>query len=484
MNKINVCFVTSECYPFVKTGGLADVSGSLPLALSGLGCHIKIFLPLYKFIDREEHKLELIGEIKNVEIKISSKKFKFNVWYGKHGNLNDEAYFIECPELYDRKHVYTDDADEDIRFILFQHAVIQTIQRLKFHGNIIHCNDWQTALIPVYLKKHYSWDKLFAKTISLLSIHNLAYQGNFPPESIVNAGFLIDDLKKGSEFELYDRFNFLKTGISFADVISTVSPTYAKETQTLEFGENLDEILKKRSKDYYGILSGINRDVWNPETDNYLPAKYNFLKSERKEINKIELLKEINLPYDKNKILIGIVSRLAYQKGFDILFPVLKDILKLNVQFVILGKGDSQYEKDLKDFAKDYPDKFHCHIGYHNRLSHLITAGSDLFLMPSRYEPCGLNQMYSLNYGTIPIVRKTGGLADTVIDYDEHRVKANGFVFRDYTSEALIEKIKRAIEVISNNSEKLKIMQRGMLTDFSWNQSAEQYLNLYKKYLK
>ncbi len=481
---INVCFVTSECYPFVKTGGLADVSGSLPLALSELGCHIKIFIPMYKVIDRDEFKMQPLGEIKNPEIVISGKTYKFSVWYGKYGNLNDEVYFIDCPELFGRKEIYTSDEDEDVRFILFQHAVIQTIQRLQFRCNIIHCNDWQTSLIPAYLKKHYSWDKLFAKTTSLLSIHNIAYQGNFPPESILNAGFLKEDLKIGREYELYGRFNFLKTGISYADIITTVSQTYAAETQTKKYGEGLDEILKNRSKDYFGILNGIDTDIWNPETDVFLPANYNFKTLEKKEINKRELLKEINLPYDKKKVLIGIVSRLAYQKGFDIILPVLDDILKLEVQVVVLGKGEAQYEDALKEFALKYPENFRCHLGYHNRLSHLITAGADLFLMPSRYEPCGLNQMYSLNYGTIPIVRKTGGLADTVKDYDEYNAEGNGFSFLEYNSEELLVKIKRALEIINNREEKLKIISNGMKSDFSWNHSAKQYLKLYESHLK
>jgi starch synthase len=481
---INVCFVTSECYPFVKTGGLADVSSSLPLELSKLGCHVKIFVPLYKMVDRSEYKLKPLTEIKNIEITISGKTYKFSVFYGKYGNLNDEVYFIDCPKLFGRDQIYTNDADEDVRFILFQHAVIQTIQRLQFHCNIIHCNDWQTSLIPVYLKKHYSWDKLFSKTISLLTIHNIAYQGSFPADSIVSGGFFKTDLISGSEFELYGKFNFLKTGISFADVISTVSQTYALETQTIKFGEGLDEILKNRSKDYYGILNGIDRNVWNPETDDFLPVKYNFNSLEKKEANKKMLLKEVGLPYDGKKILIGIVSRLAYQKGFDIIIPVLDEILNLEIQLVILGKGEAQYEEDLKKFAEKYPDKMHCHIGYHNRLSHLITAGSDLFLMPSRYEPCGLNQMYSLNYGTIPIVRKTGGLADTVKDYDEHDSHGNGFSFTEYSSSKLMSKIKRALKVIENNEEKMKMQKKGMTADFSWKNSAKQYRDLYQKYLK
>lgn len=481
---MNVCYVTSECFPFVKTGGLADVSGSLPLALSGLGCHVKLFLPLYKSINKGYHKLKQIPELDKIQVEISGKKYFFKVWYGKLKDLLVEVYFIDCPEFFDREQVYTNDPDEDKRFILFQHAVLMTLQKLKWHVNVIHCNDWQTSLIPVYLKKQYSMDKLFSKVTSLLTIHNLAYQGDFPNESSVNAGFLIENVKYGSPFEFYGKFNFLKAGISFADVITTVSPTYASETQTPEFGCGLDSVLSERKSDYFGILNGIDTDVWNPEKDSEILANYNFETFNRKKLNKVRLLKEVNLFYDESKFVIGIVSRLDYQKGFDILFPVLEDILKLNVQMVVLGKGDSEYEQTLKNISEKYPDKFYSYIGYDNKLSHLITSGSDLFLMPSRYEPCGLNQMYSLNYGTIPIVRKTGGLADTVKDVDEYPSEANGISFEEYEPEELLQAIKRAIELISNSELRMNIIKKGMSEDFSWTHSAQEYLKIYQKYLK
>jgi starch synthase len=465
----------------VKVGGLGDVSGSLPLALSDLGCHVKLFLPLYKIIDKAANNIRKIQELDKIHLQLAGKKYVFDVWYAKLKDFLVEVYLIDCPEFYDRDDVYTTDPDEDLRFIFFQNAVLLILQKLHWHLDVIHCNDWQSGLIPAYTKRQFAGDKLFSKSKTLLSIHNIAYQGSFPADSALNAGFSLKDIKDGSSFELYKKFNFLKTGISFSDVLTTVSPTYALETQTEEFGCGLEKSLSGKKNSYYGILNGIDTGIWNPGIDKEILANYDFDSFERKKFNKIRLLKELNLPYDENRILIGNVSRLAYQKGFDIIIPALDEILKMNVQLIILGEGEAQYEKKLKEFSEKYPDKFYIHVGYDNRLSHLITAGSDMFLMPSRYEPCGLNQMYSLNYGTIPIVRKTGGLADTIKDIDQYPSEGNGITFDEYSPEALLNTIKKAIEIYSNKELRFKIIQRGMSEDFSWKKSAKKYLEIYEK---
>jgi starch synthase len=481
---MNICYIASECHPFVKTGGLADVSGALPVALESLGCNIKIFLPLYNAIHVEKHNIIPLEDFKNIKVSLPQEKFSFNVYHTKLQQTKIDVYFIDCPQYFFRDEIYTNDPDEDKRFIFFQFAVITFLQHIKWSPDIIHCNDWQTALIPAYLKNHFSWDSLFSGTKTLLSIHNIAYQGSFPPQNITNAGFMPDDIKEGSSFELFGSFNFLKTGISFADAVSTVSPAYASETKTPEFGNGLDTVLLDKKDNYIGILNGIDTNIWNPATDKFIPSNYSFNTLGKKKINKIELLNFFNLQYNPDNFLIGIISRLAYQKGFDIIIPALDDLLKLNVQFVVLGKGDESYENSLLAFARKYPFKFSVYIGYNNELSHLITAGSDMFLMPSRYEPCGLNQMYSLNYGTIPIVRKTGGLADTVIDFEENMKNGNGFSFADYTPDNLLAKIKTSLKIIGDNSIRTKIIEKGMKQDFSWNQSALKYLNLYRNIVK
>ena len=478
---MNVCFITSECYPLVKVGGLGDVSGSLPVALSELGCHVKLFLPLYKIINKSAHKLKKIQELDKIPLRLNNCEYIFNIWYKKLKDFLVEVYLIDCPEFFDRDAVYTNDPDEDLRFIFFQNAVLLTLQKLQWHADVIHCNDWQSALIPAILQKQFAWDEMFAKTKTLLSIHNIAYQGSFPKETFSRTGlhFLHDEDK--APFELYDRFNFLKAGILFADMITTVSPTYALETQTGEFGCGLESVLFQKKDKYSGILNGIDTQIWNPTKDKEILTNYNFDSIERKKINKIRLLKELNLAFDENKILIGNISRLAYQKGYDIIIPALDDLMKLNIQLIILGEGEKQYEEKLREYSEKYPDKLYIYIGYNNRLSHLITAGSDMFLMPSRYEPCGLNQMYSLNYGTIPIVRKTGGLADTVRDVNEYPGEANGITFNDYTSEALLDAVQRGIKLFSDKELKTEIVKNGMLGDFSWKNSAGKYLEIYKR---
>jgi starch synthase len=479
---MKVCFACSECYPYVKTGGLGDVCGSLPKALADLGCDAKVFLPLYGGIKTLTYGLNQIENLQNIPVKIGDNEHTFNVWHGKLPDSEVDVYFIDCPFYYHRELPYTSDRDEDERFILFQQAVLMTLQRLEWSPDIIHCNDWQTGLIPVYLKTTFAWDKLFEDTKTILSIHNIGYQGRFSKESITAAGLSMEQFYPMGPFELDGSFSFLKAGIVYCDLITTVSPTYAKEIQTKEFGAGLEGVLQIRSQALVGILNGIDMDIWNPMKDKYIKKDYSIETIEEKEVNKKNLVDRIEFKYKKGTPLIGIISRLTSQKGFDLLKPMIYSLLSNNdIQLVVLGSGETQYEDLFRTASYSFPGKLFFWSGYNTELSHLITAGADIFLMPSKYEPCGLNQMYSLVYGTVPIIRKVGGLADTVKDYHEFNETGNGFSFEDYTADALEKTIYRALRIYEDKDTWKTIMERGMSEDFSWKHSAEEYLNLYNK---
>jgi starch synthase len=478
---MKTAFITSECVPYVKTGGLADVSGSLPKALAELGIEVKIFLPLYSGIKKEVHNIEPVDDLQNITVKTGDRENTYGVYHTKHFDTGIDVYFIDCPEYFGRDMPYTDDPDEDERFILFQIAVIETFQRLKWAPDVVHCNDWQSSLIPAYLKINYKWDKLFEKTRFLLSIHNIGYQGRFPQKSFVNSGLPSENFYAGGPFELNGSFCFLKAGILFSEIISTVSPTYALEIQTGEYGAGMENILASRKDDLYGILNGIDTGIWNPVKDKFIPRGYSTKNVSEKYVNKKKLLEEAELDYNEDIPVIGIVSRFTGQKGFELLIPIIDQIMQLPLQFLVLGSGEEKYENFFREVARTYPHKANVYIGYSNKLAHFITAGCDMFLMPSKYEPCGLNQMYSLNYGTVPIIRKTGGLADTVKDYHEFDNEGNGFSFTDYSPYAIYLTIERALKMFEDKEVWRNIMIRGMKEDFSWKSSAEKYAEMYEK---
>jgi starch synthase len=478
---MKICFVTSECEPFVKTGGLADVCGSLPLALTKLGCEVKIFLPFYNVIDAQKHGIKPVEEIVNVEASIGEKIVNFSLFTCRLKDTYIDVFFVDCPEYFHRKKIYTNDTDEDERFILFQNAVLISLMKLNWTPDLIHCNDWQTALIPAYLNKNFYGDGLFQKTASVLSIHNIGYQGLFNKTSFLKTNFPMDDFQPMGPFELNDLFCFLKAGISYSDIVTTVSPTYAKEIQTEKYGSGLEGVLVSVKDKLFGILNGIHDEIWNPRRDNLIFEKYCESCFEKKVKNKKELLKRTKMVYMENTPLLGIVSRFAWQKGFELFEPIIKKLLLENIQIIVLGEGESQYEKFFLKISEAYPEKAAAFVEYNNELAHQITAGSDIFLMPSKYEPCGLNQMYSLKYGTVPVVRKTGGLADTVRDVDEYTETGNGFTFEDFNSRHFYSTIIRALDYYKNKEKWRNIAKVGMNEDFSWNKSAKQYIEVYEK---
>lgn len=485
---MNIAFVSSEVYPFSKTGGLADVSYSLPIQLSKHGNEVIVFTPKYYPVDEKKFNLEFQDWIGAMPIRVSGVVQNVYVHKGYLPNSNVQIYFIDFPPYFHRELFYTNDFDEADRFILFSKAVIELIQRLKWKPDIIHCNDWQTGLIPLFIKDNYSWDKLFKRTATIFTIHNIGYQGIFGIETLDKAEIRKEYFYNFGEVEHAGNVNFMKAGISFADMINTVSETYASELMTKEYSHGLDYILQYRSHDFVGILNGVDYETWNPETDKLIKQNYNFNSIEKKIENKKELLNQFGMPFSKNKPLIGIISRLAIQKGFDLIANSLDYLSKLNCQWIILGAGEKYYEEMFQSFAYYHPEKAACYIGYNNELAHQIEAGADMFLMPSHYEPCGLNQIYSLKYGTVPIVRKTGGLADTVQDWDELKSfgveSGDGFSFVNYDGFGLTNAVERAIYYFYDKSTWNKIIKNGMTKDFSWEKSALKYIDLYNKALQ
>ena len=482
---MNIAIAATEAEPFAKAGGLADVVGSLPKALNQLGCEVKVFIPKYSAIDEARYDLHYEYTIGEMPIRVGGVTWPVHVQRSTLPGSPVEIYFIDCPHFFHRKSLYTNDPDEDERFILFDKAVIETLQRLQWAPDVLHCNDWQTGLIPVLLKDNYKWDMLFSETATLFSIHNIGYQGVFS-RSVLQSAELSEDLfYPGGPLELNGSVSFLKAGILFSEIISTVSETYAHEILTTEYGAGMENVLRTREHDLFGIINGIDDDLWNPETDHHLPYTYSVTDLEGKLKNKAFLLMNTGHEFSEDRPVIGIISRLVSQKGFDLVADAIDDLMGIDAQWVVLGSGERRYENLFNSMAHSLPHKVWAYTGFNNELAHLIEAGADMFLMPSHYEPCGLNQMYSLRYGTVPIVRKTGGLADTVHDWDEYKAEGldigNGFSFIDTTGYALSTSVYRAVEVFKNKPLWHRIQMNGMKRDFSWRASAKKYVALYEK---
>ena len=482
---MKICFVSSEIAPLAKTGGLADVAGALGKYLKQNGHDIRMVMPLYSSIDTKDIDLYPVDFAQNCMLQMGDQQLSYDVYTTKLPGSETDVYLIHCPQLYNRPTIYTSDADEYLRFGLLNRAAIELCQRMGWAPDILHLNDWQTALVPVYLKTLYAWDLLFRSTKTVFTIHNIAYQGKFHADVINSLG-----LNKFYHFfdgsDLYGgTLNFLKTGLLHADKLTTVSPTYAKEITTQEYGEGLNDLLLQRAHDLVGILNGVDYDVWNPEKDPYIPQHYSIKNPGKKKVNKKALLKKLGLSYSEKAPVLGMISRLVEQKGIDLLESVLPHILqKYDVRVVILGSGEEKYERFLYYTQLNFKDKMVFYRGYDYPLSHLIEAGSDIYLMPSRFEPCGLNQIYSLKYGTIPVVRKTGGLADTVELYDWETQTGTGFVFEHYTEEGFYWALEYAITTYQNKTAWRKIMKNAMSQDFSWKKQLLKYEQLYSSILE
>lgn len=463
---MKILFCSSEVVPFAKTGGLADVAGTLPPALEVSGVQVKIIMPRYKCVDIKKFKLKKLD----------------NETYSTKLSKNVEVLLLEKKSFFDRDGLYqqkgVDYPDNLERFSYYCMQTLKLIKKINFKPDIIHCNDWQTGLIPIYLKTILKNDSFYKSIKTIFTIHNLGYQGLFPKEELSTTG-LGKELFSVNGLEFYGKINLLKGGLLFADSISTVSSTYAQEIQSAEFGCGLEGILQKRKKDITGILNGINYDEWDPKKNKALVKNYGPDSIVGKYENKEALQKLGKLKVDRKIPLLGIITRLADQKGLDILADVIEEVVKMPVQFILLGTGEPRYHKLFEGISKKYKNTS-IHLKFDATLAYKIYAGSDIFLMPSYYEPCGLGQLISLNFGTIPLVRRTGGLADTVEDFDSFTKKGNGFMFTRYQSGALLEAIKRSLCVYNDDKTWKKLVVRAMKSDFSWEKSAKDYVNLYK----
>lgn len=483
---MNILFAASEAYPFIKTGGLGDVVHSLPLALNKLGDDVRLVLPAYRDVLAEVDSLEQLGYWDLPGIGVTH---RVKVLQARHEKHDGFLYLIDVPALFDRPgnpYVHAEGynwPDNAERFTVFSRAVARLASGIPggdWQADVLHCHDWQTGLAPAFL----NMGQPRAKTV--FTIHNLAYDGHFSYQDFTDLG-LPPEWWSAEHVEFYGGFSMLKAGIVFSDQVTTVSPTYAREICTPEFGYRLEGVLQGLGNRLTGILNGIDLDVWNPKTDPYLCQHYSADQPwrEAKTAIKLQLLNDLNLPAKANTPLLGFIGRMVEQKGVDLIAAMLPTLFaSTDAMLVVLGSGDKQYEIELQQLAERYPDRLHVHIGYSEELAHQIEAGCDLFLMPSRFEPCGLNQMYSLRYGTLPIVTFTGGLADTVTDTNATTLidkTATGFVFSDITAEALLTATKRALLVYRKAKPWLQICNTAMRQKLGWETSALEYQKLYRQ---
>lgn len=473
---MKILFVASEAHPFIKTGGLGDVIGALPLSLKNLSNDVRVIIPNYKDI-KEEIKSNL-KYIDNFRVNVGWRNQYCGIFeYDCEGvkfYLIDNEYYFKRGGLYG----YYDDGE---KFAFFSRAVLEFLKHIQWTPDILHCNDWQTAMVPVLHKLEYIKEEKFRNIKTVLSIHNLFFKGMFSPQVLPELfGYDYEPFYNRS-LEHNGAISFLKGGINYCDKVLTVSKTYAEEIKTPEYGEGLDGLLKHREYLLEGIVNGIDYKEYDPETDKYINFNYSFETIVNKELNKELLQKELNLTVNKDIPMIGLVSRLTHQKGCDLIIKVLDELLKEEVQVVILGTGDYIYEESFKSFKNKFKDKISVNIQFSNDLAHKIYAASDMFLMPSLFEPCGLGQLIALRYGSIPIVRETGGLKDTITPYNEYDESGNGFSFRNYSSEELLMISRYAINIFKDKNRWNKIIKSAMSSDNSWEKSAKEYMRVYNE---
>lgn len=483
---MNILFVASEAVPFAKTGGLGDVVGALPRAIERLGHQVAVVLPLYR--QTRECGQPLDETSIRVEIPIGRKTVAASVLRSTLPNSNVPVYLVDQPAYYNRDALYAekgkDYVDNCERFVFLSRGALELARQLPQTWDVVHAHDWQTGLVPAYVSQSYRENGRFRHAATLFTIHNMAYQGRFWHWDMILTG-LDWGLFNWRQLEFYGELNLLKAGIVFADAVSTVSRRYAAEIQTPEFSHGLDGVLQWRRAELHGIVNGVDYDVWNPESDRHLAAWYSDATFQHgKPQCKAALQAQQRLPVRSDVPLIGMIGRLDPQKGWDLVAEIADRLLSCDVQLAVLGTGHRQFEVLLEDLARRYPSRVGVNFAFDESLAHQIEAGADMFLMPSHYEPCGLNQMFSLRYGTVPIVRATGGLANTVVDTTPETLAAGtatGFVFREYTADALWSAVLRALDYWTQPAEWRAIVRHGMRQDWSWTRSAREYVALYEQ---
>ena len=476
---MHIAFVASECVPYSKTGGLADVVGALPRALASLGHQVSVYLPRY----RQTKLADAETVVHSITVPFDD-KYRFCSVATAGTSAGVKFYFVDYPSYFDREALYgtsaADYPDNAERFALFSRAVLEASKILGV-PHVFHCHDWQSALVPVMLRTLYAEDPAFREVGTVFTIHNMGYQGLFPPD-ILPLLMLPWDLLTMSKMEFFGQVNFLKGALVFSDFVTTVSKKYSQEIQTTEYGFGLEGVLRNRAATVTGILNGVDYDEWSPQTDKFSVAKYLPQDLSGKLKCKQDLLNAFGVTNADPKVpVIGIVSRFAAQKGFDLIAQIMDRLAREEMIMVVLGTGDKPYEDMFVRLNKQFPNKIAIKVAYDNAIAHKIEAGADMFLMPSRYEPCGLNQIYSLKYGTVPIVRATGGLDDTIEPWDARTGKGTGFKFTEYTGEALLATVKQALLAYRDQSSWQTLMRNGMGRDFSWGASAREYGKIYDR---
>jgi starch synthase len=480
---VNILFLSSEVAPFAKTGGLGDVSAALPRALHKRGHDVRLFMPMYSRIEQNKYRFRSIDSLRGLKVMFGPRQFEVSIFAAQMPGSNMEVFFVHCPQLYGRHAIYAHDGDEHLRFLVLCYAALESAQRMRFAPDVVHCNDWQTAMVPLLLKTRFAWDgSIFGKTKSVLTIHNLNYQGAFPANILPDTGLLRSQHLLHQDLLKAGRINFLLHGIMYATAVTTVSPTYAREIRTPEYGAGMEPFLRARESTVFGILNGVDYDDWSPQADKHIPQRYDVDDFAGKERNKLALLSRAHLPVLPGVPLLGIVSRLTGQKGFDL----LPDALSLGLregkfQLVVQGSGEKRFERMFHQLRDKYPRQVRFQTAFDNPLAHWIQAGSDFFLMPSRYEPCGLTQMYALKYGTVPIVRKTGGLADTVSLWSPRTGTGTGIVFDDYDAKAVHWALEAAFNIYRDRPVYRRLQHNGMTQNFSWDHQVQKYEQLYSK---
>jgi starch synthase len=481
---LRICFASAEMTPFAKAGGLADVSGALVKYLHAEGHDIRLVMPAYSTL-QSGLETQPVDKLQGIRVRLGGYRYEFSVLSARVPGSKASIYLIDCPACFHRGSIYTSGPDEHRRFLVLTHAAFICCQYMGFAPQIMHFNDWHTAAGPLLLRSSYAWDRLFADTRSVLTVHNIGYQGDVGasaaeeilpggPHSMLNAGGLAEG-----------HINLLRTGLTYADLITTVSPTYAREIQSPEYGMGLQDLLRSRAASLIGILNGVDYDEWDPRRDPFLPHHYNANQLGVKGELKQQFLQRLHLSSGSRTALIGIVTRLATQKGFDLLLQALPPLLQSR-EFTLaaLGSGEKHYEDFFATLQRRFPARVHFHRGYSDQLAHWIEAASDMFLMPSHYEPCGLNQMYSLRYGTVPIVRRTGGLADSVQHFDRATGEGTGVVFNDYDVGGVSWAVNTALDLYKDKALWRRLVQNAMAQDFSWSTQVHHYVEAYERLVK
>jgi starch synthase len=477
---MNILLAASEVAPFAKTGGLADVAGALPRELHRLGHDVRIFMPLYRCVRERDFELSLLTDLPPVEMGGAS--YTGRLWQGQLQDV--PVYFLEQDDFFDRDGLYgtsqQDYADNALRFGFFARALLAALPKVGFCPEVLHLNDWQTGLVPALLRSTRDANPFYADTATVMTVHNLGYQGLFPAQVVASLA-LDPDLFTMDGLEYYGQLSFLKSGVVYADLITTVSETYCAEIQTPRMGHGFDGILRARADRLLGVLNGIDEQLWDPQHDPALIYPYSAADLSGKAANKQQLQKELGLTVDPDVPMLAMVTRLASQKGLDLVELAWDALLKRGVQLVILGSGDKKIMDRIEHLGSLNPDQVAVRLAFDDRLARLIYAGSDMFLMPSHYEPCGLGQLIALRYGSVPVVRKTGGLADTVFDPQDKAEQANGFTFSQVSVPAMLSAIDRALVMYRVPEKWLQLVKAGMQGDFSWRQSALRYVDFYQK---